>query len=169
MSRRRFSREAVADWATVSMALCAIVVTAVVVQQQPRAPSRQTFPNFEDREVEDWDEYLSGGHRIGPDNAAVTIVEFGDYECPFCRRLEPALRALLAEYSEEVAIVYRHVPLTYHEHAYQAARLAECAAVQDRFPEAHTRLYDVELEDFDPADFGAAIGVHDLVSCNSEL
>jgi protein-disulfide isomerase len=162
----RSNRATVADWGVVVMAVCAVVVTGFVVRQQLRGPSGGSV---EDTQVDNWDQYLAGGHRIGRANAPVTIVEFGDYECPFCRRLEPAIRSVLAEYPDDVALVYRYMPISYHEHAYQAARLAECAAQQGRFQQAHVRLYDTgNLGDIVPADFGAAVGVEDpaaFVAC----
>ncbi len=65
---------------------------------------------------------MDGGDRIGPEDAPVTIIVFSDYECLFCMRLDQVVRSVRAEYPEEVAAVYLHKPLSYHEHAYQAAR-----------------------------------------------
>lgn len=94
----------------------------------------------EDRAIDGWERLAADGHRIGPWEAAVTILEWGDYECPFCRRLDPGIRAVLREHPRSVALVYRHFPMSYHEHAYRAARLAECAAALGRFAEAHEAL-----------------------------
>ncbi len=160
--RLNITRVALADWATVLMAVCAVVVAGMVVKQQLFGASA---PTVEDKMVEDWRSYLTGGARIGPEDAPVTIIVFGDYECPFCQRLDQAVRSVRAEYPEEVAAVYLHMPLSYHEHAYQAARFAECAAHKGRFHEAHTLLYDLEgLDGLDPTDFGSAAGVLDLAS-----
>lgn len=92
-------------------------------------------------EVEDWEQYGDVGHRVGPANAAVTIVEWGDYECPGCRAANPHIRFVLENYSEDVAIVYRHWPLGYHDLAYPAARAVECASNQGKFESYHERLY----------------------------
>lgn len=161
----------VADWATILVAVCAVIVTGILIKQQL---SPQGQASTEDHSVaKTWDDFLSGGHRIGPVDAAVTIVEFGDYECPFCQELEPILRAVLLKYPEDVALVYRFSPIPYHENAYFAARVAECAAQQDLFHPAHTLLYDLkQIDSIDPMEFGRSIGVgalDEFVACAAEL
>lgn len=159
MAWLRWSREALADWSTVVMALCAIGVAGMVARQQLREP---TAGPVADRNVKQWDDYLAGGRRVGPDHARVTIVEFGDYECPYCRAFEPALRAALAAHPDDVALVYHYVPIPYHQHAYEAARLAECAAREGRFREAHHYLYDREdLGNIELSRFAVAVRVRD--------
>ncbi len=92
--------------------------------------------------VADWEQYLDGGHRIGSPNAKVVMVEFGDYECPMCRRFhDEAMRELFDMYPDDFAVVYRHFPIPNHRFAYPAARAAECAAAQGRFAEYHDALY----------------------------
>jgi protein-disulfide isomerase len=79
-------------------------------------------------------------HIRGPKNAPVTVVEYGDFECPFCGRAEPAVRELLADFGD-VRYVWRHLPLTdVHPHAQLAAEAAEAAAAQDTFWEMHDTL-----------------------------
>jgi Na+/H+ antiporter NhaA len=82
-------------------------------------------------------------HIRGPrDGTLVTLVEYGDFECPFCGRAEPALRELLREHGE-LRFVFRHLPLTeVHPHAESAAEAAEAAALQDAFWEMHDLLMD---------------------------
>ncbi|WP_026403760.1 Na+/H+ antiporter NhaA [Actinomadura rifamycini] len=80
-------------------------------------------------------------HVRGPRHAPVTIVEYGDYECPYCGRAEPVVRGLLADFGDEVRYVWRHLPLTdVHLHAQLAAEAAEAAARQGRFWEMHDAL-----------------------------
>jgi len=79
-------------------------------------------------------------HIRGPKNAPVTVVEYGDFECPYCGRAEPAVRGLLADFGD-VRYVWRHLPLTdVHQHAQLAAEAAEAAAAQDTFWEMHDVL-----------------------------
>ncbi len=79
-------------------------------------------------------------HIRGPERAIVTIVEYGDFECPYCGQAEPVLRELLAGHGE-VRYVWRHLPLTdVHPHAQLAAEAAEAAADQDAFWEMHDLL-----------------------------
>ena len=78
----------------------------------------------------------------GPDRAPVTLVEYGDFECPYCGRAEPAVRELLAGYGD-LRYVWRHLPLTdVHPHALLAAEGAEAAARQGKFWEMHDQLLD---------------------------
>jgi Na+/H+ antiporter NhaA len=81
-------------------------------------------------------------HIRGPLDAPVTLVEYGDFECPYCGRAEPVVRALLAEFGNDLRYVFRHLPLTdVHEHAELAAEAAEAAGAQGRFWEMHDRLF----------------------------
>jgi len=86
---------------------------------------------------------LEGRPLRGPKNAAVTIVEFTDYECPFCRRyFETTYPTLLDRYGDDVAYTVRHFPVSYqHKRAHKAAQAAECAGDQDRFFEYHEVLF----------------------------
>ena len=81
-------------------------------------------------------------HTQGPANAPVTLVEYGDFECPYCGRAEPAVRELLADFGD-VRYVWRHLPLTdVHPHASMAAEAAEAAAEQGAFWELHDQMLD---------------------------
>jgi len=82
------------------------------------------------------------GPSRGPEDAPVTIVEFSDYECPFCARVEPVIAALLERYPSEVRFVYRHMPLSFHPNAQPAAEAAICAEEQGRFWEYHALLFE---------------------------
>jgi len=79
-------------------------------------------------------------HVRGPDDAPVTLVEYGDFECPYCGQAEPVVRELLADYGD-LRYVWRHLPLTdVHPHAQLAAEATEAAATQSRFWEMHDQL-----------------------------
>jgi protein-disulfide isomerase len=81
-------------------------------------------------------------HVIGPDHAPVTVIEYGDFECPNCKQAAPAVKLLLERFSERVRFVYRHFPQeTLHPHALRAAEAAECAAAQGRFWAMHDLLF----------------------------
>jgi protein-disulfide isomerase len=78
----------------------------------------------------------------GPADAPVTIVEFSDFECPYCRRMVEPLRQLQARHPRELRLVYRHFPLQQaHPNAQLAAEASECARDQGRFWEAHDALF----------------------------
>jgi Na+/H+ antiporter NhaA len=78
----------------------------------------------------------------GPDQAPVTLVEYGDFECPYCGQAEPVVRELLADYGD-LRYIWRHLPLTdVHPHALLAAEGAEAAARQGKFWEMHDQLLE---------------------------
>jgi Na+/H+ antiporter NhaA len=80
-------------------------------------------------------------HVRGPDDAAVTLVEYGDYECPYCGQAEDVIRRLLESFGDDLRYVWRHLPLNdVHPHAQVAAEAAEAAAAQGAFWPMHDRL-----------------------------
>jgi protein-disulfide isomerase len=82
-------------------------------------------------------------HIQGPTDAAVTLVEYGDYECPHCGRAYPIVKAILRQMGPRLRFVYRNFPLREsHPHAEQAAEAAEAAAAQGKFWEMHDRLFE---------------------------
>src|SRR5512142_1003501 len=81
-------------------------------------------------------------HSRGPDHAAVTVVEYGDFECPNCKQAAPAVKLLLERFAGRVRAVFRHFPLEeVHPHALAAAEAAECAGGQGKFWEMHDLLF----------------------------
>jgi protein-disulfide isomerase len=84
---------------------------------------------------------------LGPEDAAITIIEFSDYECPYCRSWQAdVLPRLLETYPDKVRIVYRDFPLSsIHPNAAPAAAAANCANEQDAYWEYHDRLFSMEL------------------------
>ena len=80
-------------------------------------------------------------HIRGPDDAPVTLVEYGDYECPYCGKAEPVVRELLDDFGDDLRYVWRHLPLNdVHPNAQNAAEAAEAAAAQGAFWEMHDKL-----------------------------
>ncbi len=84
---------------------------------------------------------VSGPSRGNPE-APVTIVEFADFQCPYCQQMHETLTAVLADYTDEVRLVYKHLPLQNHPHAFKAAQAAVCADRQQMFWACHDRLFD---------------------------
>jgi Na+/H+ antiporter NhaA len=98
-------------------------------------------------------------HVRGPAKALVTVVEYADFECPYCGMAEPAVRELLRDFGD-VRYVWRHLPLRdVHPRAQAAAEAAEAAAAQDKFWEMHDLLYDHQ----------DALGPRDLVGYATSL
>jgi len=85
----------------------------------------------------------SGDHHQGNLNAAITLVEYGDFECPHCRRAHPFVKRLLKEKSKELHFVFRNFPLQEsHPHAYVSAISAEAAGKQGKFWEMHDLIFE---------------------------
>jgi protein-disulfide isomerase len=82
-----------------------------------------------------------GGPGRGPSKAKVTIVEFSDFQCPFCGRVNATLDQLLHDYPNDVRILFRHNPLPFHDNAGPAAEAAVAAEKQGRFWEMHDKLF----------------------------
>jgi protein-disulfide isomerase len=82
-------------------------------------------------------------HTIGPAHARVTVVEYGDFECPNCKQAAPAVKLMVDRFAGRVRFVFRHFPLEeVHPNALHAAEAAECAGAQDKFWPMHDLLFD---------------------------
>ena len=94
-------------------------------------------------------------HIRGGEDAPVTLVEYGDYECPYCGQAEVVMRELLVSFDDDLRYVWRHLPLNdVHPDAQLAAEAAEAAGAQDAFWEMHDRLLDHQNE-LTPGDLGS--------------
>lgn len=101
-------------------------------------------------------------HSQGPADAPVTLVEYGDYECPYCGEAYPLLKAVQAALGPRLRFVFRNFPLTeMHPHALHAAQFAEAAGAHGKFWEAHDMLYEHQdaLGDHDLARYARALGL----------
>jgi protein-disulfide isomerase len=110
-----------------------------------------TVPVSEDRD-----------HIQGPADAPVTLVEYGDYECPYCGAAYPIVKEVQARMGERLRFVFRNFPITTsHPHAEQAAEAAEAAASQDRFWQMHDLLYENQrrLSDQDLRAYAEELGL----------
>lgn len=85
---------------------------------------------------------LGGSPFKGPEGAPVTIVEWADFECPFCGQARPRLEEMLEAYPNKVRIVFRNYPLSMHPHAESAARAAVAAGLQGKFWQMHAALFE---------------------------
>jgi len=81
------------------------------------------------------------GPSRGPENALVTIVEFSDFQCPYCGREFPVIERLMKEYDGKVRLVFRHYPLDFHPFAQKAAEAGACAQDQGKFWELHDKMF----------------------------
>ncbi|HJZ54095.1 MAG TPA: thioredoxin domain-containing protein [Gemmataceae bacterium] len=101
-------------------------------------------------------------HTLGPETAQVTLVEYGDYQCPACGEAYPIVKELLARLGQRVRFVFRNFPLaTIHPHAEGAAEAAEAARAQGQFWPMHDLLFEHQeaLGDEDLVGYGSALGL----------
>src|SRR5262245_4396869 len=110
-------------------------------------------------------------HARGAADAPVTLVEYGDFECPYCAAARPIVRELLERLGGGLRVVFRHFPLTHeHRRAQAAAEAAEAAAAQGKFWEMHDLLYasSGKLADADLRGHAAALGL-DLARFDADV
>ena len=117
--------------------VCAAYVVFIRLNASFLAP--QPLPRTE--VVVEWRGYGLEGNRMGPSDAPVTIVNFSDFQCPFCKDQVAALKDVRKLFPDEVAVVYRHLPGLTHEFAWSAAIASECAAQAGSFETYHDALY----------------------------
>jgi protein-disulfide isomerase len=101
-------------------------------------------------------------HVRGPRNAEISLVEYGDFECPYCRAAEPIITGLTAALGDQLSVSFRHFPFKQvHPHAQHAAEVAEAAAAQGKFWEMHDKLFASQdaLEDADLVKYAAELSL----------
>lgn len=80
----------------------------------------------------------------GNTDAPIKIVEFADFECPYCRSVVPIIEGLFEKYGDKISLEYRHFPLSFHASAQKAAEASECAREQGKFWEMHDLIFEVQ-------------------------
>jgi protein-disulfide isomerase len=104
---------------------------------------------------------LGEAHAKGPDDALVTIIEWSDFQCPYCSRVGPTLEQLEKDYQGKIRIAFKHNPLGFHQRALPAALAAEAAGRQGKFWEMHDKLFEnqKDLTDENFATWAKEIGL----------
>jgi protein-disulfide isomerase len=86
-------------------------------------------------------------HALGPEDAPVTLVEYGDYQCPYCADMNPMIKSIAKAMGTQLRFVFRHMPLLeMHPYAQHAAEAAEAAAAQGRFWQMHDAILQQQSE-----------------------
>ena len=101
-------------------------------------------------------------HTVGPASAAITLVEYGDYECPHCGAAHPIVKEIRRRLGNGLRFAFRHFPLSrIHPHAERAAEAAEAAGAQRKFWQMHDQLFEHQdaLDDESLLVYAAAIGL----------
>ena len=98
---------------------------------------------------------------LGPSDAPVTIVEWSDYQCPFCKRAHPVVEQILTEYKDKVRFIYLDYPLPFHKQAMPASLAVHCAEDQGKFWEYHRNLFEIagDLSDSDLSKRATDLGL----------
>lgn len=105
----------------------------------------------------------SNDHIKGEENAPITLVEFSDFQCPYCKRFYPTMEKVVKEFQGEVRWVYRHFPLGFHQNAQKAAEASECAGEQGKFWEFVDKAFENSQAD------GTGLNTEDLKKYAQEL
>lgn len=127
-----------------------------MAREQVEALYKQRFDPGSSRAIP-----LDGSPSRGPEAAPVVLVEFADFECPFCQKMAPALDALWDQRKDKLRFVYKFMPLTMHPHGEDAARAAIAAQLQGKFWEMHQQLFahGDHLEQQDLEAYARAVGL----------
>ena len=102
-------------------------------------------------------------HSRGPLDAKLTVVEYGDYQCPYCGQAHPIVERLMTTYADSMRLVFRNFPLAeVHPHAEAAAEMAEAVGLQGKFWEIHDALYENQRDLSDGAlrRYAEAVGAN---------
>ncbi len=108
------------------------VAVAPSPSEQPDAPPAGPVKNVDE----------AVDHIRGNKSAKVTLIEYSDFECPFCLRHDATIKQVMKDYPNDVRIIYRHFPLSFHPEAQKAAEASECAAKQGKFWEMHDKIFE---------------------------
>jgi protein-disulfide isomerase len=149
---------------TAILVACALVTTGLVIRREFFAPQTMGAATEKPRFVEKWRSHLSDGVMLGSTQAPVQIIEFADFECPFCANFHKTLKTVEQKYPGKIAVSFVHFPIPGHRFAEPAARAAECADDQSHFAQMQDELFANQnsfgLKPW--SEFAAAAGVPDL-------
>jgi protein-disulfide isomerase len=161
--------------ATATVVLAAVAVAVASIHREFSRPTSVDVPGRVGPPTyfAGWKELLAKGVFIGDTAAPVKVIEFGDFECPFCKRFQLGFAEARKKYGSAVALVFVHYPLPQHRFARPAARASECADRQGRFAEFQDAVYSKQdslgLKTW--LSFGRAAGVKntaEFVRCASD-
>jgi protein-disulfide isomerase len=153
---------------TATFLVCALVTTSVIIHREffSSAQAGRASADQKPALIPHWQDYLDKGVRMGPQHAKVQLIEFADFECPFCGTFHKTLKTVQDRYPDQVSLAYLHFPLLMHRFAVPAARVAECAANQGRFEAMYEQLFDGQdsfgLKPW--SEYATAAGIPDLTA-----
>jgi protein-disulfide isomerase len=139
------------------------VAVPAQVAQQPTVPSPVAAPEPQPaRDVAPVD--ASTDHVRGNPRATISLIEYSDFECPFCSRHHPTMQQVLDAYGDDVNWVYRHFPLSFHPNAQKAAEASECASElggNEKFWEMADMIFDKGSDNSQLVAYAKSIGLNE--------
>ena len=117
-----------------------------IVAKKRDEQRKQEDPPLEEKMKKRVDVSIEGAPVKGPASAPITIVQFSEFECPFCKRVLPAVDQVMKEYQGKVKLVFKHNPLPFHPRAMPAAKATVAAHRQGKFWEMHDKLFANQLQ-----------------------
>lgn len=123
------------------LAVCALTVTGLVVKNEVSAGVSPSAARPEVKFLNEWRSVAREGTRLGRPDAPVQIIEFSDFQCPFCSRAHDTVEEVMSAYAGKIRLVFRHFPLDFHAQAPKAAEASLCAHEQNKFWEYHDVLF----------------------------
>ncbi|HEY5218401.1 MAG TPA: thioredoxin domain-containing protein [Gemmatimonadaceae bacterium] len=157
-------REFILNSVTAVTAACAIILTVHTLRGGGTATNSYSFAPRA-LQADEWRPLLTSGHFIGSSSAKLTVIEFGDFQCPVCGAYERVLDSMRTRYPNDFAVSFHQFPLAYHPLAYPLARASECAATQGKFTKFHDFVYAHQslLGLVSIADLGSRVGLPDTL------
>jgi protein-disulfide isomerase len=134
-------KDTVLNWVTALTGICALVVTIHAIRSAPGTPVAAAAAPSRHVSSSEWKPLLVTGHRFGPADAKLTMIEFADFQCPVCGAFESVIDSMRARHPRDFAVVFHQFPLSYHPLAMPLARASECAATQGRFHAFHDTVF----------------------------
>jgi protein-disulfide isomerase len=152
---------------TAALVVCALITTGLLAHRELASSTRSAASTKDVKPpalLPNWRDYLNIGLGAGDKNSPVQVIEFADFECPYCADFHKSLRAIEKQDRVSVGLTYVHFPIQGHRFAIPAARAAECAGKQGRFEAMHDQLFEGQdqfgLKAWD--DYATAASVPDL-------
>ena len=128
---------------TLTLVACALAVTGLLLKREfLKESDSSTHADQKPAYNPSWRSEIAKGIRMGSIEAPVQLLEFADFECPFCGSFHRNLKDIQRKYPAQIAVTYFHFPIPGHRFALPAARVAECAGEQGRFEAMHDQLFD---------------------------
>jgi protein-disulfide isomerase len=137
-------KKSTSNYFTGVLVFFAFVITALVIRQEfflsePQKEKKQLKnANYL---LKNWQQLKLKDQLQVSEDSSVQILEFLDYQCPSCKRMQPVLHFIEQKYGDKISVTYIHVPLDYHKFAFKAAVAAECAGRQGSFASYHDALF----------------------------